>query len=394
MAPSPAADVPFDGRKLEALMEQYDVDVLLVSSRHNTRYLTGGYYHWFHARMARAADQRYLTFVGIPRGRLQDAFFVGGMTEEAGLASHHIWIPDRHLTEPRRSPFFQSTRAATEGALRCLRRRGLTAGRVGVELEFLPASSYRRLHAELPDAELVDATGLLGELRAVKTPSELEILRRNAAGSVEAVQATLAASGPGDTTALIHRRLQSEMALRDLELQWLIICMGPDGVTTKWPSERVWAAGEVLRVDPGSSSGDYVADLCRMACLGEPSARAEQMIADCIAVNDRLQAEIRPGMTCGELNERGQHLLAETAYADRGWHIVHGCGMVPHEPPVVRGDPSYVLQEGMVMSMETQFQHPEVGDIKMEDIVAVTAGGCECLTPAARSWIRAGASGC
>ena len=184
------------------------------------------------------------------------------------------------------------------------------------------------------------------------------------------------------------------MALRDLELQWLIICMGPDGATTKWPSERAWAAGEVLRIDPGSSSGDYVADLCRMACLGEPSARAEQMIADCIAVNDRLQAEIRPGMTCGELNERGQRLLAEAAYAEHGWHIVHGCGMVPHEPPVVRGDPSYVLREGMVMSMETQFQHPEVGDIKMEDIVAVTPGGCECLTPAARSWIQAGASGC
>ena len=394
MAPSPAADVPFDGRKLEALMEQYDVDVLLASSRHNTRYLTGGYYHWFHARMARAADQRYLAYVGIPRGRLQDAFFVGGMTEEAGLASYHLWIPDQHLTEPRRSPFFQSAHAATEGALRCLRRRGLTAGRVGVELEFLPASSYRRLHAELPDAELVDATGLLGELRAVKTPSELEILRRNAAGSVAAVQATLAASGPEDTTALIHRRLQSEMALRDLELQWLIICMGPDGVTTKWPSARAWAAGEVLRIDPGSSSGDYVADLCRMACLGEPSARAEQMIADCIAVNDRLQAGIRPGLTCGELNERGQRLLSEAAHAEHGSQIVHGCGMVPHEPPVVRGDPSYVLQEGMVMSMETQFQHPEVGDIKMEDIVAVTTDGCECLTPAARSWIQAGATAC
>ena len=197
MAPSPTADVPFDGLKLEALMEQYDVDVLLASSRHNTRYLTGGYYHWFHSRMARAADQRYLAYVGIPRGRLQDAFFVGGMTEEAGLASHHLWIPDQHLTEPRRSPFFQSAHAATEGALRCLRRRGLTAGRIGVELEFLPASSYRRLRAELPDADLVDATGLLGELRAVKTPAELEILRRNAAGSVAAVQATLAASGPG-----------------------------------------------------------------------------------------------------------------------------------------------------------------------------------------------------
>ena len=98
-----------------------------------------------------------------------------------------------------------------------------------MELEFLPASSYRRLQAELPDAELVDVTGLLGELRAVKTPAEVEILRRNAAASVEAVRATLAASGPGDATAQIHRRLQSAMALRDLGLQWLIICMGPTG---------------------------------------------------------------------------------------------------------------------------------------------------------------------
>ena len=242
MVPTAAAPaLPSTGGSWRRSWSAFDIDVLLASSRHNTRYLTGGYYHWFHARMARAAAQRYLSFVGIPRGRLEDAFFVGGMTEEPGLVSHDIWVPDQHLTEPRRSPFFQSAQAATEGALRCLRRRGLTAGCVGVELEFLPASSYRRLQAALPDAELVDATGLLGELRAVKTSAEVEILRRNAAGSVEAVQATIAASAPGDTTARIHRRLQSEMALRDLELQWLIICMGPDGMTTKWPSDRAWA---------------------------------------------------------------------------------------------------------------------------------------------------------
>ena len=378
--------VPFDNVKLDSLLEQEGIDVVLASSRHNTRYLTGGYYNWFHSRIARAATQRYLSFVGLRRGCLEDAFFVAGLTERGAVSTDELWIPEQRLTEPAKSPFFQSTEHATEGAIDCVKRRGLGGRRIGVELGFLPASAYEELRRQLPDAELVDATPILAELRAVKTSEEFDILRRNAAKSVDSIQSALATCKTGVTTTEIQQRLQSEMALRGIEMQWLIICMGPDGVSRKWPSDRAWEPGEVLRVDPGTSLNDYIADLSRMACLGEPPHRANEIIAECVSINDRLQATIRPGLTCGELSELGQKLLQEASHHEYGWQITHGGGMVPHEPPVVSGDPNYVLEAGMVMSMETEFQHPEVGDVKVEDFIAVTETGCENFTPNGRGW--------
>ena len=56
------------------------------------------------------------------------------------------------------------------------------------------------------------------------------------------------------------------------------------------------------------------------------------------------------------------------------------------EPPVVSGDPNYVLEAGMVLSMETEFQHPEVGDVKVEDFIAVTETRCENFTPNGKGW--------
>ena len=377
----------FDTGKLDALMDREGIDVVLASSRHNVRYLTGGFYNWFHLRSARASTQRYLSYVGVPKGRLDDAFYVGGQTERGQVEASDLWVSDIHLTEPPKSPFFQSVEAATTGALDCLKKRGFDGGRVGIELAYLPANAYDELRRELPNAQLVDVTPILGELRAVKTPEELDILRRNAEASVRSIQAAVTGCQPGVTTNEIQRRLQAEMSLRGIEMQWLIICMGQAGVSTKWPSDQEWAPGEVLRIDPGTSLDDYVADLCRMAVLGEPSDLANTIINDCIAMSDALQEKIRPGMTCGELYDLGQKLLGEMSYPEYGWHIAHGCGMVPHEPPMVRGgDPSYVLQPGMVMSMELQCQHPEVGDVKVEDIVAVTEDGCECFTMQGREW--------
>ena len=110
-------------------------------------------------------------------------------------------------------------------------------------------------------------------------------------------------------------------------------------------------------------------------------------MGDCLALLDALEAKIRPGVTCGELYELGQQQIRNASYPEYGWNIIHGVGMVPHEPPVARrSDSEYVLRQGMVMSIEAQYQHPEVGDVKVEDIVAVTADGCENFTTAGRGW--------
>ena len=51
--------------------------------------------------------------------------------------------------------------------------------------------------------------------------------------------------------------------------------------------------------------------------------------------------------------------------------------MVSHEHPYIEPSNSRLLAPGMVLSIETEYMHPEVGAVKLEDAAAVTADGCE-----------------
>jgi Xaa-Pro aminopeptidase len=60
--------------------------------------------------------------------------------------------------------------------------------------------------------------------------------------------------------------------------------------------------------------------------------------------------------------------------------------MASHEPPVVVEDGTRRLEPGMVLSIETEVRHPDVGHIKIEDSVVVTRDGCEGLGDVDRDW--------
>ena len=67
--------------------------------------------------------------------------------------------------------------------------------------------------------------------------------------------------------------------------------------------------------------------------------------------------------------------------------IGHGIGLVHHEDPVIDCGAEAVLESGMVISLEMEFRHEEVGHVKIEDMAAITATGVELLGPVQDGWI-------
>jgi Xaa-Pro aminopeptidase len=59
---------------------------------------------------------------------------------------------------------------------------------------------------------------------------------------------------------------------------------------------------------------------------------------------------------------------------------------VPYEEPLFSPPSERLLASGMVLSVETDFLHPEVGHVKIEDAVIVTDEGCEGLGDLGREW--------
>lgn len=78
--------------------------------------------------------------------------------------------------------------------------------------------------------------------------------------------------------------------------------------------------------------------------------------------------------------------MQEHRFAPYGRFVVHGIGMVSHEQPNISSTNERPLEAGMVLSIETELTHPEVGHVKIEDAVAVTENGCEGLGDLGRDW--------
>ncbi len=368
---------PFDADKLTRMMQEENLDLLLVNTRHNIRYLTGGYFDHFHQGPTRFATSRYLPLLGLPRGNLQDSFLVGRSEETFVHKDQPLWIP--HCLRVTRG-----TRSAARETSRRILQLGLGAGRIGIESPFLPADAFQSLAQELPGTEFVDATPLLGQLRALKTASELDLLARVTERTEAAIDASFQSARPGVTTQEMAERIQAEMAARGVVLQWAITAVGPEGVRQRAPSSAKWSPGEVLRLDCGGAELDYLADLSRMACLGEPRRLAIELTDACRQIQDDLISRLQPGMCCRELHQLGHSLPARTPFAQYAHFEAHGIGLVSHEPPEIHPGNEAPLQAGMVLALETEFLHPEVGDVKIEDMVFITPSGGELVSRGGR----------
>src|ERR1700751_6322437 len=168
---------PFSTAKLDTLLDKSGLDVLLVTSKHNLQYLLGGYRYYFFEHLDAIGLGRYLPVLGYVKGRLDQAFYVGSGDEAWGIEVFPFW-PQRISTEAWTSS--ESARIAAQ----YVRSLGINAPRIGLELEFWTANAWETLRAQLPGATFVDSTEILEELRATKSPEELDQLRRAAAAIV------------------------------------------------------------------------------------------------------------------------------------------------------------------------------------------------------------------
>jgi Xaa-Pro aminopeptidase len=384
--------LPFDPERFARLARAQQADVVLASTRHSVRYLTGGYYLPFFARASRFGGGRYLSFVAVPPTRLDSAFYVGrqdrALDEQDYITAFGpFWIADRRWVP--RGPSMSSDAAAV--AARALRGHGFAQATIAIESSFLPADAYEALRRELPEASFVNGTPLLGELRAIKQPHELARLREVHRLTAEVVRAVFMESQAGETTRQIAARVERRVGERGAAFLYSLINVGPG--LLRAPSSQAWGRGRPMHLDVGAELDEYIADIARMGSVGPSPSAASALFEVCLAAQERARTSVGPGVPCGELWRVGSEAVRVGPGAEYGRFLAHGLGMVSHEPPEVTPESTRALEAGMVVSIETEVRHPDVGHVKIEDSVVVTATGCEGLGDVDREWCVAVAGG-
>ncbi len=381
---------PFDTGRLDRLMDDAGLDALLVTSKHSVQYLLGDYRFFFYDYMDAHGLSRYLPFFVYVRGRPLDSGYVGAPMERYERQLGSFWVTNLDLTNDASTGY-----AAAAAAM--LRDLDAAAGRIGIEVAFMPVDAFRVLEAQLPDAELVDGTYTLEVLRAVKTPRELDVMREASEKVVDSMLAVFAAHGPGTSKLTLFDALRREETARGMKFEYALTNVGT--AFNRAPYDKTWEAGETLALDSGGNYRGYIGDVCRMACAGEPDAELVDLLGQVELVQQSARADLRAGTVGAEVFARADAALAQCSAQGIMSFAAHGMGIVSHEAPWLMPDafPRYEphhrhlpLEAGMVVSIETELHHTERGFIKLEDTVAITPTGCEGFGDHGRGWNVAG----
>lgn len=377
-----------DLARLDRLMEAAGLDVLIATSKHNTQYLLGGYRFLFFMAMDAIGHSRYLPVVIYRRGRADQAAFIGNKMEGGEHANHPFWTP---TVLPAT---WGSVDAATL-AVDHLRRIDADGLRIGIEPSFLPVNAHQVLATACP--QLLDATGMLEQMRAIKTGAELALLRQASELITDAMIATIGAAQEGWTKARIIEELRQQETRRGLHFDYCLLTLGASH--NRASSAQEWQAGEVLSIDSGGNYRGYIGDLCRMGILGEPDAELQDLLAEVETVQQAAFAHVRAGAEGGVMIAAAEAELKAGPSAAFNDFFAHGMGLISHEVPFLMTnhpvayegvDAGRALEAGMVLSVETTMLHPRRGFIKIEDTLAVTATGYEMFGSRGRGWNRGG----
>lgn len=378
--------LPFSFDRLDTLMEAAGLDILIATSKHNVSYLLGGYKFIFFSTMDAIGHSRYLPIFVYVRGKTDHTAYIANKMEGHENEVQPFWVPNF-------LPVAWGSVDSVQAALDHLKSAGISGGRIGIEPSFLPINSYKMIADAFDADNLIDATRVLEDLRAIKSPAELAVLKDASERITDSMQATIAGSGAGDTKIDIIERLRREETNRGLQFEYCLLTLGASH--NRAASPQKWAEGEVLSIDSGGNLRGYIGDICRMGVLGSPDSELEDLLAEVETVQQAAFSKIAPGAIGGDMIAHAQGVLAQQANTACTDFFAHGMGIISHEVPFLMTnhpvayegvDADRPLQEGMVISVETTMLHPRRGFIKLEDTVAVTADGCELFGTEGRGW--------
>ena len=298
---------------------------------------------------------------------------------------------------------------------------GRLPGNLGLELDVLPVRDYRMYGELFPKSKLVDSSSVIRHARKIKTPFELELMKKGgeisrqvfeeARGFIKEGITEIEVGGLMDLAAKRygHEGLTRVRSMNYEAYTWHVLSgptggivsqsdspMGGLGVSPAFPvggSLKTLEEHEPILVDFLCVYHGYMVDTTRMFSLGKMEDKWIAAYDAMCRVHETVLNETRPGANCQELFRKSVRLAHELGYEDsylgppglQTTFVAHGIGLELGEFPYLAEGHDYPLEVGMTFSVEPKVVFPGEGAIGTENTVVVTENGYEVLTPVPES---------
>jgi Xaa-Pro aminopeptidase len=291
---------------------------------------------------------------------------------------------------------------------------------VGFETDVVPVATYQQVSKYFSKSKVVDGSMPVRNARAVKTPYEVECIRR-AAQQLDTMFL--------DIPSQLHEGLaEFELAARieyvmrmaghqgftrvrrfNMEMHYGAVSFaetaayphsfdGPVGVRGLYPavpmmgSRRTLKRNEPVMIDVCGGYAGYIADGSRTYSIGPVSQQMRETHQYILDLNGWIEEQLRPGNIPSQIYQNVLDRVAKTSFAahfmgageNQVRFVAHSVGLELDEIPVIAPKFDAPLEPGVVFAVEPKVFYPGLGGVGVENTYLITDGKCERLTHCAQ----------
>jgi Xaa-Pro aminopeptidase len=339
--------------RIKDRLEEHEIDALLVTNLTNVRYLTG--FSGTNGQVLVGRDGT--TFLTDPRYAARSADIVRGAD---------IVVYPSKLTDVLGD-----------------RLAAASIRRLGVEATTMTIAAMEDLDEKLDGVGLVGTKKLVEDLRRVKEPAELDILRRAADITAETYAWVLDRLVVGATERQIALDLEIHMREQGADEVSFVPIVGSGPLSAHMhhtPSERAFDKGDFVLLDFGCRVDGYCSDFTRTVVLGAASDEQREAYELVLRAHMAGIDAVRAGATGVDVDEAARAVIRDAGRVEQFGHgLGHGVGLDIHEAPTLRWTSEDTLQAGEVVTVEPGVYVVGSGGVRIEDCVVVTDDGAEVL---------------
>lgn len=287
--------------------------------------------------------------------------------------------------------------------------------RLLLEADELSYTDFVRLQSIFNPQETGNATALMRQLRAIKTPYEISRFRISAARHAKTYAEIPACFRPGMTDLEFQFEIEKRMrqngsigifrafgANMDIFMGSILagenaeapspfdFALGGNGIDPSCPlgaNGTVLKEGTAIMVDMAGNYTAYMTDMTRVFSVGRLTDLAYRAHQTALFIQNEIENTARPGKRCAELYEIAAKITAEEGLgpyfmgtSQQAKFVGHGIGIQINELPVLTPRSKEILEPGMVFALEPKYVIPGVGAVGIENSFLVTDSGLEKLT--------------
>ncbi len=344
-------------------MKQNHLDSMFITSKANLFYFSN-YYTDPHERFIGIyVTQKHDPFLIVPAMEVNDAKQAGWTYEIIGYKDDEdLW-------------------ALIQNHIHTL---GNTPERIGLEEDEISLARYKAVQQILPKTEIVHAQEMLAHLRVIKSPQEYNILQQAAELADFGIETGMHAIREGVTEMEILATIEYELkkqGVQEMSFNTSVLSGSKTASPHGTPGNKTIEKGDFVLFDLGVVFEGYCSDMTRtFACHSATDEQKRIYETVLRAEEEAIKASV-VGEKVGTIDQVARNIITDAGYGTYFTHrIGHGLGIDVHEYPSMHANNTLPLAEGMCYTIEPGIYVPNVGGVRIEDMVFMTKDGAETLT--------------